>query len=131
MPGAESPESIHRSQGRTRLLLKDLVPAPAYSLCLFSVHQQLDQNMRQLVFVSDAERIMRAQIFRDGAKVGVVRPHHDRHAELRRFQRIVSARVRNAAADKRHRGEGIYRSQLSDRVEQNDLAGAQSRNRIR
>src|ERR1022692_1764390 len=54
-------------------------------------------------------------------EVGVVRTHYDGHAELRRLERVVAARRKEASADKRDRRDRIDRRQFPYSVEQNDL----------
>ncbi len=83
-----------------------------------------DERCGQVFFLRDAQRIVRAQAVGDGGEVGVVRPHHDRHAELRRLQRIVAARRNQAAADEGHAGQRVDRRQFADRVEQDNLRRA-------
>ena len=66
-----------------------------------------------------------AQAVGDGGEVGVMRAHHDGHAELRRLERIVAARRNQAAADERDAGQRIDRGQFANGVEQDDLAGTE------
>ena len=92
---------------------------------VFTICKQLDQHLRQLFSRRDADGVVRAQVLGDGAEVGVMRAHHDGHAELRRLERIVSAGWNEASADEGHGRQRIDRRQLADGVEQHDLPGAQ------
>ncbi len=64
-----------------------------------------------------------AQAVDDGGEVGVVRSHDDGDRELCRLKRVVAARGNKAAANESHRSQRIDRSQLANRIQQDDLAG--------
>ena len=79
-----------------------------------AIVEEGDKGRGQIFPSRDAQRIGFAQAVGDGGEVGVVRSHHDGHAELRRLQRIVPAGRNQAAADERDARQRVDRSQLAD-----------------
>ena len=97
--------SLQRVDGalcRAGLLLEDLAGTLAHWRASSGLVQQIDENPGEFFFGRNPDGVVRAQVFGDGAEVGVVRSHHDGHAELCRLQRIVAAGRDEASAHERH-----------------------------
>ena len=105
----------HAAIRRARLPLEDFARARTHGLGGCAVARAVrSASAASSSFAAMRNRIVRAQALGDRGEIGVMRAHHNRHAELRRLKRIVSARRNQAAAHERHAGQRIHRRQFAD-----------------
>ena len=97
------PDRLDAAVSRSSLAGKDLLGSRAHSRGSRPVAQQVDEHLRELIFLSNANGIVCDQIFGNSAEVGIVRTHHNGNAKLRRLQRIVTAGRNQATADESDR----------------------------
>src|ERR1019366_1841155 len=110
-PTPAAPSSPHhrnqrrdRSPRRPLLLLEDPPPPLAHRPRRLAIRQQIDQRRLQLILVlHNANPILRNHLSHHIAEVLIRRPHHYRHTELRRLQRIMPPPPYQTPAHKRHR----------------------------
>ena len=108
--------------GSARLLLEHLLASRSHGGRRTRILQQRTIASPTLARSTHAQRIRAAQQLHRIAKVFIVRPHHHRHCQPRRFQRIVPSRRHQAATHKRHRRQPIHAAQLANRVQQKHAA---------